>query len=127
MQNAGGGKLDGGERLVEAGNYSRPRGDIRRVRRDDDVLPLRERGRERLPGAPPHDHGVAARERAEVPEVVGQAPREAAARADDAVPRDGGDDREGRITGRDARRGSTRGCARYRSTRGRASRPRAVS
>ena len=56
-----------------------------------DVLPARQRTRERLPGLAAHDHGVTLRQCAKVPQILGQPPRQPVIGADHAIGGDGGD------------------------------------
>src|SRR6185436_9730567 len=67
----------------------------RRASRHDDRRPPGEWMSDRLVRLPPHHEDVAERQLLEPAQVVGEVPREPAVDADDAVPRDRGDDRDG--------------------------------
>ncbi len=68
--------------------------------RDDDVLPPGKRLADRLPGMSPHDDRVPGRQCAKPPQIVRQPPRQPVVDSDDAVARDGGNDRDSMRMGR---------------------------
>ena len=95
MQNTGSGKRTRASAAAnDAGDFGAG-GGIVALPGHDDVLPLRQRARQRFPRLAPHDHRVADGERAKALEVLGEAPWQPVTGADDAVRRDGGDQRDG--------------------------------
>ena len=85
------------EGVGERGGDFGARGGIVALPRDDDVLPLGQRVRQRLPGLAPHDHRMAGGQRAEALQVVRRGATAAGSCADHAV---GGDRRDQHDAGR---------------------------